>query len=136
MDFDFEKLEARSLAELRDLAKSLDVSGYSRLKKEDLILRLLAKDRAQRYASARDFLDDLSDVQGGLAPRSQASLPLAELRAGEPTRAVQPITPRSPASAPARISRIKVPAPSPEVLRTACRAARRRGAAASDLRSS
>ena len=50
MDFDFEKLEAQSLTELRELAKSLDVSGYSRLKKEDLILRLLrAKAEGQGY---------------------------------------------------------------------------------------
>ena len=34
-------LETRTLVELRDLAKEWEVSGYSRLKKEDLILRLL-----------------------------------------------------------------------------------------------
>jgi transcription termination factor Rho len=34
-------LEAKTLNELRDLAKEWEVSGYSRLKKEDLILRLL-----------------------------------------------------------------------------------------------
>jgi len=34
-------LETRTLIELRDLAKEWEVSGYSRLKKEDLILRLL-----------------------------------------------------------------------------------------------
>jgi transcription termination factor Rho len=34
-------LDAKTLAELRELAKDWEVSGYSRLKKEDLILRLL-----------------------------------------------------------------------------------------------
>ena len=34
-------LEAKTLTELRELAKEWEVSGYSRLKKEDLILRLL-----------------------------------------------------------------------------------------------
>ncbi len=34
-------LEDKTLAELRELAKEWEVSGYSRLKKEDLILRLL-----------------------------------------------------------------------------------------------
>jgi transcription termination factor Rho len=38
---DIADLEARRLAELRELAKEMDISGYSRLKKEDLILRLL-----------------------------------------------------------------------------------------------
>jgi serine/threonine-protein kinase len=63
-----------------------------------LALRLLAKDRAQRYVSAGEFLDDLSDVQTGRPPRSQASLPLQKLPAGELTLAVQPIMPRSPTS--------------------------------------
>jgi len=34
-------LDAKTLADLRELAKEWEVSGYSRLKKEDLILRLL-----------------------------------------------------------------------------------------------
>jgi transcription termination factor Rho len=34
-------LEAKTLTDLRELAKEWEVSGYSRLKKEDLILRLL-----------------------------------------------------------------------------------------------
>jgi transcription termination factor Rho len=34
-------LEAKTLTELRELAKEWEVSSYSRLKKEDLILRLL-----------------------------------------------------------------------------------------------
>jgi transcription termination factor Rho len=41
VNFDIADLEAKTLPELRDLAREIDVSGYSRLKKEDLILRLL-----------------------------------------------------------------------------------------------
>ncbi len=45
------ELENLTLAELRDMARSKDISGYSRLKKQDLILRLL---RAQ--AEERGFI--------------------------------------------------------------------------------
>ncbi len=44
---DMAKLEGMRLQELRDLARRLGISGYSRLKKEDLILRLL-KEKAER----------------------------------------------------------------------------------------
>jgi transcription termination factor Rho len=40
-EIEMAKLETKTLVELRDLAKEWEVSGYSRLKKEDLILRLL-----------------------------------------------------------------------------------------------
>ncbi len=50
-----------------------------------LAIRCLAKDRNKRYASAREFLDDLEDVQHGHAPRSEAHVSLAELRTGERT---------------------------------------------------
>jgi len=40
-EIEMAKLETRTLVELRDLAKEWEISGYSRLKKEDLILRLL-----------------------------------------------------------------------------------------------
>ena len=74
MDFDFEKLEAKSLTELRDLAKSLDVSGYSRLKKEDLILRLLrAKAEGQGYIFGGGVLDIVDENIGFL--RSEHYLP-------------------------------------------------------------
>ena len=74
MDFDFEKLEARSLTDLRDLAKSLDVSGYSRLKKEDLILRLLrAKAEGQGYIFGGGVLDIVDENIGFL--RSEHYLP-------------------------------------------------------------
>jgi transcription termination factor Rho len=74
VDFDFEKLEAQSLTELRDLAKSLDVSGYSRLKKEDLILRLLrAKAEGQGYIFGGGVLDVVDENIGFL--RSEHYLP-------------------------------------------------------------
>ncbi len=38
---DIASLEIQTLSELREMAKNWEVSGYSRLKKEDLILRLL-----------------------------------------------------------------------------------------------
>jgi transcription termination factor Rho len=44
---DMRQLEEMRLDELRDLARSYNVSGYSRLKKEDLIL-LLLKEKAER----------------------------------------------------------------------------------------
>ena len=50
-----------------------------------LALRCLAKDRAKRYASAREFLDDLEDIRQGRGPRSEAKLPMSQLRAGERT---------------------------------------------------
>jgi serine/threonine-protein kinase len=50
-----------------------------------LVLRCLAKDRTKRYASAREFLEDLEDVRHGRAPRSAAKLPMSELRVGERT---------------------------------------------------
>lgn len=74
MDFDFDKLEAKTLTELRDLAKSLDVSGYSRLKKEDLILRLLrAKAEQQGYIFGGGVLDIVDENIGFL--RSEHYLP-------------------------------------------------------------
>jgi transcription termination factor Rho len=74
VDFDFEKLEAQSLTDLRDLAKSLDVSGYSRLKKEDLILRLLrAKAEGQGYIFGGGVLDIVDENIGFL--RSEHYLP-------------------------------------------------------------
>jgi len=74
VDFDFDKLEAKTLTELRDLAKTLDVSGYSRLKKEDLILRLLrAKAEGQGYIFGGGVLDIVDENIGFL--RSEHYLP-------------------------------------------------------------
>jgi serine/threonine protein kinase len=54
-----------------------------------LVLRSLVKNRTKRYASAREFLDDLDDVQNGRAPRSEAKSPLSGIRAGERTMAMK-----------------------------------------------
>jgi eukaryotic-like serine/threonine-protein kinase len=59
-----------------------------------LLLRALAKDKKKRYSSAREFLDDLDDVGHGRTPRSQAKVPLSELRAGDLTiHAPRPLVP-------------------------------------------
>jgi serine/threonine-protein kinase len=54
-----------------------------------LVLRCLAKDRAKRYASAGEFLDDLEDVRQGRAPRSEAKFSTSDLRTGERTVMVE-----------------------------------------------
>lgn len=55
-----------------------------------VVLRCLAKDRNKRYANAREFLDDLDDVQHGQAPRSETKFPITELRTGERTVIARP----------------------------------------------
>jgi serine/threonine protein kinase len=71
-----------------------------------LLLRALAKDKKKRYGSAREFLDDLDDVEHGRPPRSEAEVPMSELHAGDLTvRASRPLVPAlksSPAAAAAR----------------------------------
>src|SRR5690606_42059326 len=44
---DIAELETQNLEELRNLARDADIAGFSRLKKQDLILRLL-KDKAEK----------------------------------------------------------------------------------------
>jgi len=64
---DFAELEPKTLSELRELAKSMEISGYSRLKKEDLILRLLrAKAEQQGYSFGGGVLDIVEDGIGFL----------------------------------------------------------------------
>src|SRR3989304_5912535 len=71
---DFIELEAKTLTELRDLARSMDLSGTSRLKKEDLILRLLrAKAEQKGYIFGGGVLDIVEDGIGFL--RSDHYLP-------------------------------------------------------------
>ncbi len=68
-----------------------------------ILLRSLAKDKKKRYASAREFLDDLDDVEQGRPPRSEAKVPMSELHAGDLTvRASKPLVPMqiTPAAAP------------------------------------
>jgi transcription termination factor Rho len=45
---DIAELETKTLGELQDIARAMDVSGYSRLKKTDLILRLLRANAEQQ----------------------------------------------------------------------------------------
>jgi len=60
-------LETRTLAELRELAKEWGISGYSRLKKEDLILRLLrAKAEREGLRFGGGVLDIVDDSKGYL----------------------------------------------------------------------
>ncbi len=74
---DFAELETKTLSELRELAKSMEISGYSRLKKEDLILRLLrAKAEQQGYSFGGGVLDIIEDGIGFL--RADHYLPGAE----------------------------------------------------------
>lgn len=59
-----------------------------------LLLRTLAKDKKKRYANAREFLDDLDDLEHGRPPRSETKVPMAELHAGDLTvRASKPLVP-------------------------------------------
>jgi serine/threonine-protein kinase len=48
---------------------------------DHLVLRCLAKDRSRRYSSAREFLDDLDDVQQGRPPRAETQSSISKLRA-------------------------------------------------------
>ncbi len=71
---DFVELEAKTLTELREIAKSMDISGYRRLKKDDLILRLLrAKAEGQGYIFGGGVLDIVDENIGFL--RSEHYLP-------------------------------------------------------------
>jgi transcription termination factor Rho len=71
---DFVELESKTLTELRDVAKSMDISGYRRLKKDDLILRLLrAKAEGQGYIFGGGVLDIVDENIGFL--RSEHYLP-------------------------------------------------------------
>ncbi|MFZ5917806.1 MAG: transcription termination factor Rho [Chloroflexota bacterium] len=61
------ELERNNLEELRDLARQMEVSGYSRLKKTDLIFRLLqAHAEKQGYIFGGGVLDIIDDGIGFL----------------------------------------------------------------------
>ncbi len=68
------ELETKTLDELRDMAREKDISGYSRLKKDDLILRLLqAQAEEQGYTFRGGVLEIIQDGIGFL--RSDHLLP-------------------------------------------------------------
>jgi transcription termination factor Rho len=68
------ELEAKTLGELRDMARAMDISGYSRLKKHDLILRLLKANAEQLgYSFGGGVLEIIQDGIGFL--RSDHLLP-------------------------------------------------------------
>jgi transcription termination factor Rho len=64
---DMATLEVRRLPELRELAKEWEISGFSRLKKEDLILRLLrAKAEREGLRFGGGVLDIVDESKGYL----------------------------------------------------------------------
>jgi transcription termination factor Rho len=66
-EIEMASLEIRTLAELRELAKEWEISGYSRLKKEDLILRLLrAKAEREGLMFGGGVLDIIDENKGYL----------------------------------------------------------------------
>ena len=74
MDMNIVELETRNLDDLREMARELEISGYTRLKKHDLILRLL-KHNAERqgYIFGGGVLDIVQEGIGFL--RSDRFLP-------------------------------------------------------------
>jgi len=66
-ELDMANLEVRTLAELRELAREWEISGCSRLKKEDLILRLLrAKAEREGLRFGGGVLEIVGDSKGYL----------------------------------------------------------------------
>jgi len=77
VDLDIADLEAMTLNELRELARDMDISGFSRMKKEDLILRLLrAKAEREGLIFGGGVLDVVDENMGFL--RAQNYLPGSE----------------------------------------------------------
>jgi transcription termination factor Rho len=71
------ELETKTMSELQDMARELDITGYSRLKKHDLIMRLLqAKAEDQGLLFGGGILDIIPDGLGFL--RSGDLLPSAD----------------------------------------------------------
>jgi transcription termination factor Rho len=67
----FVELDTQSLKQLLDVAKELNISGYSRLKKSDLIMRLLrANAERQGYSFGGGVLEVMSDGIGFLRAAS------------------------------------------------------------------
>lgn len=77
VDMDIAELEALTLNELRDLARDFDITGYSRLKKTDLVFRLLKyKAEQQGYIFGGGVLDIVQDGIGFL--RTENLLPSSD----------------------------------------------------------
>ncbi len=74
MVFNVADLETKTLAELRDMARKLDINGVSGLKKQDLVMKLLQAQTEEQGHSLNDgILDIVSDGFGFL--RSDRMLP-------------------------------------------------------------
>ncbi|GIV96677.1 MAG: hypothetical protein KatS3mg057_1334 [Herpetosiphonaceae bacterium] len=68
------ELENKTLTDLQEMAKELDISGYSRLKKQDLIFKLLQAQTEQAgHIFGEGILDIVSDGFGFL--RGERMLP-------------------------------------------------------------
>ncbi len=66
LELDLGDLEKMTLAELRELARDIGISGYSRLKKDDLILRILqAKAEREGYSFRGGVLEIVPDEAQG-----------------------------------------------------------------------
>ncbi|MGD1995728.1 MAG: transcription termination factor Rho [Anaerolineae bacterium] len=75
-NMDITDLEAMTLADLREMAREIDISGYSRLKKDELILRLL-RAKAEREGLLFDggVLDIVDENMGFLRAHNYMSGP-------------------------------------------------------------
>ncbi|MCX7939788.1 MAG: transcription termination factor Rho, partial [Thermoflexales bacterium] len=72
--FDMAKLESETLSELRERAKEFGISGYSRLKKDDLILRLLRAQAERNGLELRGGVLELGEDNVGFL-RAEHYLP-------------------------------------------------------------
>jgi transcription termination factor Rho len=73
-DLNIAELEERTLTDLRDVGRELDIQGYSRMKKQDLILALLRHKAEQQGHTLRGgVLEIIEDGIGFL--RSDHLLP-------------------------------------------------------------
>ncbi|MDW8394656.1 MAG: transcription termination factor Rho [Anaerolineae bacterium] len=72
--FDMAKLEAMTLSELREQARELGISGYSRLKKDDLIIRLLRAQAERNGLELRGGVIEIGDDNVGFL-RAEHYLP-------------------------------------------------------------
>jgi transcription termination factor Rho len=72
--FDMAKLELETLGELRDRAKDLGITGYTRLKKDDLIIQLLRTQAEKNGLELRGGVIDIVDDNIGFL-RAEHYLP-------------------------------------------------------------